>query len=137
MGNEIPMGLALVVCDMHIQDKHTNKKTLVGLFDRLFATSLPCVHPSLSVFVSLTSARGQYVCEVVCKHQETGDSAFAVKGQVRFNDPLQVVEIVFNVQGVRFNHEGTYSLQCLLDDYPVMMRRIIIVRKEAKSGKKD
>ena len=71
MMNEIPMGLALLVCDNIIQDKQTNKRSLIGLFDRLYTKNLPCVHPSLSIFVSLTSGKGNYACEVVCRHQET------------------------------------------------------------------
>jgi len=57
---ETPMGLALVVCDTIIEDKLTGKKTLVGLFDRLQTSRLPCVHPAMTVFVSLTGGRGEY-----------------------------------------------------------------------------
>jgi len=137
MSNEIPMGLALVVCDTHIQDKHTNKRTLVGLFDRLFAAKFPCVHPKLSIFVSLTSGRGECDCEVMCRHVDGKHVAFSVKGKVRFKDPLQVVEIAFDVQGVRFEEAGEYWLECKVDDIPVMMRRIFIVKKEAKAPEED
>lgn len=135
MPNEIPMGLALLVCDTHIQDKHTNKRTLVGLFDRLFAAKFPCVHPKLSIFVALTSAHGEYDCEVTCRHAIGQHIAFSVKGRVRFQDPLQVVEIPFDVQGVRFEQAGEYWLECKVDDIPVMMRRIFVVQKDPKQAK--
>ncbi|MFM1550820.1 MAG: DUF6941 family protein [Lentisphaeria bacterium] len=130
MMNEIPMGLALLVCDTIIQDKQTNKRSLIGLFDRLYTKNLPCVHPSLSIFVSLTSGRGDYACEVICRHQETDTNALAVKGKVAFKDPMQVVDLVFNVQGVRFCNSGEYWLEFRVDNVPVMMRRIFIMQQE-------
>ncbi len=130
MMNEIPMGLALLVCDTIIQEKQTNKRSLIGLFDRLYTKNLPCVHPSLSIFVSLTSGRGDYACEVVCRHQETDTNALAVKGKVAFKDPMQVVDLVFNVQGVRFSNSGEYWLEFRVDNVPVMMRRIFIMQQE-------
>ena len=130
MMNEIPMGLALLVCDNIIQDKQTNKRSLIGLFDRLYTKNLPCVHPSLSIFVSLTSGKGNYACEVVCRHQETDTNALAVKGKVVFKDPMQVVDLVFNVQGVCFRNTGEHWLEFRIDQVPIMMRRIFIMQQE-------
>jgi hypothetical protein len=132
--NEMPMGLSLLICDLVIQDKQTNKRTLVGLFDRLFTTKLPCMHPSLTLFVSLTSGHGQYKCEIVCRHQKSNEIAFKVKGTVGFQNPLQVVELVFNVQGITFRNEGEYWVEFKVDEVPVMMRRIFIVLKQTKSS---
>lgn len=129
---ESPMGLALLVCDSVIQDKQTNKWTLVGLFDRLFTTKLPCVHPALAIFVSLTSGRGTYPCEIRCRHAGAGEVAFSAKGEVIFRDPLQVVQMVYNLQGIRFQEEGEYWLECVVDEVPVMMRRIFIAKREPK-----
>jgi hypothetical protein len=133
MDNEIPMGLALLLCDTIIQDKQTNKRSLIGLFDRLYTKKLPCVHPSLAIFVSLTSGRGQYACEIVCRHQETDVNAFSVKGKVAFKDPMQVVDLVFNVQGVCFRNAGEHWLEFRVDEVPVMMRRIFIMKQEQKT----
>ena len=132
--NEMPMGLSLLICDLVIQDKQTNKRTLVGLFDRLFTVKLPCIHPSLTIFVSLTSGHGKYNCEIVCRHQETDKVAFKVKGTLGFQNPLQVVELVFNVQGITFSNEGEYWVEFRVDEVPVMMRRIFIVLKQKKSS---
>ena len=137
MDREMPMGLALLVCDMVIQDRQTNKRSLIGLFDRLFANQFPCVHPQLSVFISLTSGRGTYQCEVRCRNSEDGTPAFSAKGPMTMNDPMQVVEMVFNMQGVRFTEPGHYWLECLVDEVPVMMRRITVTKPEKKSKGKD
>ncbi len=131
--NETPMGLALLVCDMMIQDQHTHKRSLIGLFDRLYTTKLPCVHPTLAIFVSLTSVHGHYECEIACRHQGTNASVFSVKGKVTCHDPLQVVDLVFNVRGACFRNEGEHWLEFKVDEVPVMMRRIVIVKQEKKA----
>lgn len=119
---ETPMGLSLIVCDTVIEDKHTSKKSLIGLFDRIQAQRLPCTHPAMSVFVSVTGGRGEYPCEILCRHQDGQTMAFSAKGQVVLRDPRQVVDMVFRLSGVRFPAEGLYWLTFQMDDVPIMLR---------------
>ena len=131
---ETPMGLALVVCDTIIEDKQTGKKTLIGLFDRLYARSFPCVHPSMAVFVCLTSGRGKYPCEVVCRHDDGQRTAFSARGTIVMREPSQVVDLVFRLNGVRFPEAGKYSLQFLADEIPIMMRPLVIQPRPQKGS---
>ena len=124
---ETPLGLSLVMCDTIIEDKHTGKKTLVGLFDRIHARRFPCVHPLMCVFVSLTGARGHFPCEVVCRHQDSHTVAFAAKGEVTIRDPRQVVDLVFRLSGVTFTKPDMYWLNLVVDDIPIMMRPLFVM----------
>ncbi len=128
------MGLALVICDTIIEDKATGKKTLVGLFDRLFSGRFPCVHPSMSVFVTLTGSRGTFPCEVICTHTDDATIAFSAKGEVKLLDPRQVVDLVFRLQGVRFPKEGNYWLRFHVEGIPIMMRTLLVRRQPASEG---
>lgn len=130
MKNEMPMGLALVLCDSIIEDRHTGKKSLIGLFDRLAANNFPCSHPHLSILVSLTSGKGEYDCQIVCQNIETGEFAFRGEGKFQLQSPTQIVDIAFNFHGVRFPSPGIYNLQFLVDDFPVMTRRIFLETTE-------
>jgi len=123
---ETPMGLALLVCDTTIQDSKTGKRTLVGLFHRLQSSRFPCVHPQMAVFVALTSGRGTYPCEVICKHADGKTVAFSIKGEVKLRDPSQVVEFAVQLAPVRFPLPGTYWLHFLADEVPIMMRPILV-----------
>ncbi len=127
---DTPMGLSLVVCDSIIEDKFTGKKTLVGLFDRVQAARLPCVHPTMAVLVSLTGARGEYPCEVICKHTDSKSIAFSAKGKVNLRDPRQVVDLVFRLNGVRFPKADMYWLSFSVDDIPIMMRPLFVALKK-------
>ena len=129
---ETPMGLSLQICDSVIEDKHTGKKSLIGLFDRIHARVLPCVHPAMAVFVSITGGRGEYPCEIVCRHQDGTTLAFEAKGKVALADPRQVVDLVFRMNGVRFPLEGLYWVTFQMDDIPIMMRPLQVRTPEAK-----
>lgn len=131
---ETPLGLSLLMCDTIIEDKHTGKKTLVGLFDRVHARRFPCVHPFMCVFVSLTGARGNFPCEVVCRHQDSHTVAFSAKGEVSMRDPRQVVDLVFRLSGVTFSKPDMYWLNFVVDDVPIMMRPLFVM-ESGKSGK--
>lgn len=120
------MGLALLVCDTVIEDKHTGKKTLVGLFDRIHSGSFPCTHPTLSVFVALTNLQGELPCEIACRHADSDSVAMAAKGKINFPDPNRVVELVFHFKNVRFAKPGTYWLNFLVDDMAIMIRPLFI-----------
>ena len=51
---------ALLVCDMVIEDKTTNKKSLVGLFTHIWAMAFPFAPHKMGVYFSLTDAEGTY-----------------------------------------------------------------------------
>ena len=123
---ETPMGLSLIVCDTIIEDKFTTKKTLVGLFDRIQVGKMPCVHPDMSVFVSLTGGRGEYPCEVICRHTDGETVAFSAKGMIKLSDPRQVVDLVFRMKNVQFSKAGIYWLNFVVDGVPIMMRQLVI-----------
>ena len=131
---ETPLGLSLLMCDTIIEDKHTGKKTLVGLFDRVHARRFPCVHPFMCVFVSLTGARGRFPCEAICRHQDSRTVAFSAKGEVTMRDPRQVVDLVFRLSGVTFPKPEMYWLNFVIDDVPIMMRPLFVI-DSGKAGK--
>jgi hypothetical protein len=129
------MGLALVVCDAIIEDKTTGKKTLVGLFDRVQTARFPCVHPEMAVFVSITGGRGEYPCEIVCKHVDDETVAFSAKGKIVLRDPRHVVDLVFRLKGVRFPKPDAYWLHFLVDGIPIMMRQMLVQEQKATPRK--
>lgn len=136
--NERPIGLALLLCDSVIQDKATNKRTLIGLFDRLASRHLPFVHQRLSVYISLTSGRGDYLCEVRCRHTDSATTIFAIKTRVHMDNPLAELQLVFNVAGARFTHAGMHWLEFSVDSIPIMMRRLqVVILPDSRPAESD
>jgi hypothetical protein len=115
---EQPMAQALVICDQIIEEAGTRKKSLVGVFNSIFASTFPVQHPKMCVYTSLTNGRGRLKIElrgVRVGEQGSEDKQFlSVSGTIEFPDPNQVVEMLFNLNGVTFERPGlhTFELYC-------------------------
>lgn len=118
-----PSGLAIVVCDQVIEDKLTNKKSLIGIFNSIAHSSFPCRHPALCVFVSLTEGRGACQARLRIIHEETAQPVAEVNGQIEFKDVNTVVELVFNFMGLEFPAPGLYAIEFYCEDALVLERR--------------
>lgn len=56
-----PVPLAFLICDQVISDEATKKKTLVGVFDRLWAQSFPIAgYVPVTLYVRFIDAEGKY-----------------------------------------------------------------------------
>jgi hypothetical protein len=59
-GNHVqPFVVAILLCDTIIIEENTKKKTLVGIFDRVFAADFPAPH-RFAIYVKLVDAAGAY-----------------------------------------------------------------------------
>ncbi len=106
-----PEVLAMILCDLVITDAQTNKKSLIGLFDRIETNVLPCPVRELHVYLSLTDGHGTQPISLACVTSESPDALFRGQALVSFRDPLQVVELDFAFPNVCFPTEGEYRFQ--------------------------
>ena len=127
------MGLALILCDTIIEDKTTGKKSLIGLFSQIHVPQLPCVHQSMNILVSVTGGQGMYPCRIVCEHPQLERPVFCLDCMIKFENPFQVVDMVFQLKAVRFQLPGKYELKVLIDGVPELIRPLIVsVRKNTE-----
>lgn len=129
-----PSGLAIVICDQIIEDKQTNKKSLIGIFNNINAASFPCRHPQVSVFVSLTEGRGECAARLRIANEETDEVVADVNGPIQFPDIHSVVELVFNLVGLVFPSPGLYSIEFYCDDALVLERRFHVTHSQPPKG---
>ncbi len=129
-----PSGLAIVICDQIIEDKHTHKKSLIGIFNQIAAPQFPCRHPRMCVFISLTEGRGQCEARLRIVHEETGNTIGELKGQIQFADIHTVAEINFDLVGIQFPQPGLYSIEFYCDDNLVLERRFHVLKINPPKG---
>ncbi len=122
----IPKPLAIVVCDTIIDDRLTHKKTLVGTFNQIAATAIPCRHAELHVYAALTDGYGAYAAKLVIHHRETGKTVFGMQGQITFVDPNQIVELTFVLKRIVFPAAGAYDIELLCDERHVIARSLTV-----------
>lgn len=122
---EKPAGLALILCDQIIIEKETEKKSLIGQFSVVNATSFPALHPKLSLFVLLTNGNGiQQISVRCCKEGET-EKLFSLAGEVEFDNPQQIVELCFNLSNLVFLAPGMYVFEVSAEGEYIFERRIL------------
>jgi hypothetical protein len=129
-----PLGLAIIVCDQIIEDKLTNKKSLIGIFNQIATASFPCTHPRVAVFVCLTEGRGNYSARLRIIHEETGVVVADLNGPIQFPDANAVVELNFDFVGLAFPQPGLYSIEFYCNDTLVLERRFHTAQLEPPSA---
>jgi len=125
-GTEIPIGTALVLCDQVIAEEGTHKKTLVGTFNNIKVSALPCTYPAMAVFASLTNGRG--LTRVTLRCTTVGDSKlqFELPLDVAMPDPGHVSELVFNLRNVALTVSGIYCLELCAAEEPLLETRFSV-----------
>ncbi len=129
-----PIGLALVICDQIIEDKLTNKKSLIGIFNQIGAQTFPCRHPQFCVFVSLTDGRGESAARLRIVHDESEHVVAEVNGTIQFPDVHTVVELRFDLVGLAFPDPGAYAIEFYCDDALVLERRFRVLHIKPAQG---
>lgn len=59
-----PTVQSLLIADKVIQEKITNKWSVIGIFDRILAKSFPLMWHSLALYIRLRDAEGEYNIKV-------------------------------------------------------------------------
>ena len=126
----IPIPLAMVVCDTVIDDRRTGKKSIVGIFNIINAKKVPCMHPRLNVFLSLTEGNGDYSCLLSCVSMDGNKKIFEMKGPIRFLNPHQIVEFNFEIAGIRFPDYGDYRFEFYCENELVIARKMCIIKPQ-------
>lgn len=129
-----PIPLSLILCDAIIEDKKTNKKSLIGMFSTVTTGKVPCVLGRFGVFISLTEGIGEYTCALRCIFAEDNTLIGETKGKVCFKDRREVVEVTLDVNGVTFPQYGDYRFDLYCEDSLVISRKITIVQPPPVSG---
>ena len=55
-----PVVNAMLICDQAVSDPKSNKVTLHGIFETIWAAGFPLRHEMLSVYIKMTDAAGTY-----------------------------------------------------------------------------
>lgn len=107
-----PTLLYLVLCEQFTQDA-SGKKSLMGTFDRISSSSFPFVFPRFSIVIGWEGIEGDDVVKVKVEAPD-GKSIFASPlFGLQFRKPLCRSDLVMEVQGLKFEVPGVYSVVVL------------------------
>ena len=116
MSNIEPVCLGIILCDQVIEDKRTNKKSLIGTFNDIIVSKLPAKHPCMYLVVYLTNCRYENGIEIELSRDtdQGGEKIISMKGRVQGRNPLDVIDLVFEMHGVPLTGYGKYTIDVLV-----------------------
>jgi hypothetical protein len=126
----IPTLLAFIVCDTVIQDAATQKRTLVGIFDRVGSPQLPVVLNSVGLYAKLVEGSGPYEIRVRLVNLKDESPVLEIKASFQWNDPDGPMELGFNFAGIPLGAFGIYEFQLYAND--VFLGRALLTAHEVK-----
>jgi hypothetical protein len=123
---EAPVCIAIVLCNECIEDKRTNNKTLIGLFNAITVQTIPAMHPRMVVMASITNS-SKTLSMVLIIRSPSGDEAAHIEAPFPALDPLAAYDIVFELNGVLVKEPGTYHVDLMCDGSYLGGRRFDVI----------
>lgn len=112
----VPVLVAVLTCDVAVVDPASGKKSLIGIFDKIFARQFPMARP-LAIYVRLADAQGYYRLLLKLVHLETGIVMAETRAEFEMTDRLGSIDgIIPAVVNFPFPHRGRYELQVHAND---------------------
>lgn len=125
-----PTLLYLVLCEQFTQDA-SGKRSLMGTFDRISSSSFPFVFPHFSIVTGWEGIEGDYVVRVKVEAPDSKSVFASPLFGLQFRKPLYRSDLVVEVQGLKFEVPGVYSVMVLqgekekpLAAHPLLVERI-------------
>jgi len=125
----LPALVSLLICDQVIDDKLTNKKTAVGLFNTVLVPRLPTVIQQMTVLASLTEIETRVTLELRLVRDADNEVLFHTHGPVEAPSPLATVDLVFSLHGVRIAAAGQYAFEMLCAGEVLGRRRFQVLSR--------
>lgn len=122
---ERPMCVAVIICNEMIEDKRTNNKTLINLFNSIASSQMPITQPRMVVMASLTNGIGRWPITFSIR-SPSNQVVMRVDGEANFADPLGVLDIIIEFNGLVFTEEGVHFVDVLTENYPLGNRRFTV-----------
>lgn len=121
--HSIPTLVSLLLCDQIIDDRFTNKKSAIGMFNTIISPTMPTAIHQLCVLASLTELSGPTFVELRMVRDADDVQMFRGNGQVEAPNPLAVVDLVFTLQGIQIPTAGQYAIELWASDNLLGRRR--------------
>lgn len=129
-----PSMVVLLVCDQVIDDRRTNKKSAIGLFNTVVVQRVPVRLSQMAVLVTLTEIRGPTPLELRLVFDRDNRTLLRARGGVNAPNPLAMVDLVFTLRGVVLPELGQYAFELLSGEELLGRRRFHVLRAGPKQG---
>ena len=114
--NPIPTLLAFLICESVIHDAETQKKTLVGVFDRLLAAGVPVGMSGVGVYAKLVEGSGEYTFKIRLVNLKDESPLLDISTPANWAVAEAPLEFGVNFRGLQIPAFGDYEFQLFAND---------------------
>src|SRR5712671_3475067 len=109
----IPAVLAFLLCDQIVTEAQTNKKSIIGMFDRMLVATLPAIHPQpIWIYVKLADGEGEYVYRIEIIKLDSGQAIGRIDTHpTQIKSRLESTDIVLKIPPMAIEELGVYEFQ--------------------------
>lgn len=132
-----PVLLSVIICDLVIIDRITDRPSIIGAFEAISAPRYPARHARLALFCQLTNGHGKAKITVrLVDVQQEDKTLFEGAVEREFRDVREVANLTFEIGGTVFPHPGEYRFQVYAGTEFLGERRIICRQIKLPTGGK-
>ena len=129
-GPPIPSIVAMLLCDHVITEAGSNKKTLIGVFDRWQLLKFPERLGTFWIYARLTDAEGKYVFKLRFVYLDEDKFLMEAKTEeITAADRLASCELALPVPLMPVEKPGRYEIQLLANDVYIGRTTMSVVRR--------
>jgi len=118
----VPTLVSFLICDQVIDDRLSNKKSAIGIFNTILVPKVPTSVQQMAILASVTEIAGRAELELRLVRDADNQVLFSGRGAVEAPNPLAVVDLLFGIQGLRIPEAGQYAFE-LLSEGEILGRR--------------
>ena len=121
-----PILLSIIACERGVLDKFSGMGFINGIIQTINAPNYPARHARIVFFAELTDGHGQVngIVKLV-DIKEEDKVIFEQPIQIKFDNVKQIQNLVCDLQGLVFPHEGEFRFQLWIEEHLLGERRII------------
>jgi hypothetical protein len=129
---------AILLSDLSIVEQGTQKRSLIGCFDRFAFHQFPARYGTFFITASITNVEGKFSkLEVTYRIEKKGHVVFSNSARIQFEPEKQfardeIFGLSVAVQGIAFPDPGTYTALVLLDGDEVGKRDFLVIEAPQK-----
>lgn len=120
-----PIPMAFLLCDQVISDEATKKKTLVGVFDRIWVSKFPTEHKPVALYARLYDAEGEY--DVRVEYVKLSDESVLARanGKLQVRDRRKPVEFALALSSIPIPEPGEYEFRLWIGNRYIQKVRFV------------
>ena len=110
-GQPTPVPIAFLLCDQISSDQTTGKKTVVGIFDRMWVSRFPTNYRPASLYARLIDCEGEYEFRIEYVQVSTQTVLGKAEGQATAKDRHRYTDIVIAWPVIPIPDAGEYEFR--------------------------